>query len=657
MILRSCLLQLAVLSDPLLQVILGLSLAGTIMLVVLLMVFNDRRKSARKIDLLLLDQMTISLADLRTILRKPHLDTEALRRIVGFCNNAILGFTGATVISLPLLRERLRRLIHDDSIVRTAQEADMWSLSDATVAKLIESIAKSEGIDIIRTRTGDYVVVSYLKSRFHDDLQFQGRIDIKNEAQRLGAEQSDLIEMVYSWGWDIIEVSDDVLASTDWVRVLLERMILSKGRLNPEEAADIIGVSVDDLYRLLKRLDWKTITADDGELIPLHTVEDYLSDLLERNGIVNINEASAHFGLSRDSLFKILRNIDRQIIETRNGEAATLEHIRQQVDTSIRMSGWARPEDIADLLGVDQRLVVQILRSDEEYRRVADGRYISLRFFRDWLIDLTREQGVIPLDMIEKEWGLSRVDIRVLIKRFGIKTTTTTSGNLLSLQWARDKIIAKIESGKTVTPQYVAREFDVDIGVAVALIANIESSAYQTHDGRLVPERILREELRKRFVAKGVIDPEKEAHRLGLDVSVVERLIDSLAVDAVETSRGARVSIVGILKYIRKRLDDKGVADLVKVAESSGIDYTTLVSLLERRLLDTETLVDSAQCVVRSEWIKKVIEPLATTGQIPVTEFAKRYNIRRRAALHLLRVFLKGAYIKSRDIFIAVPST
>ncbi|MCF2136782.1 MAG: hypothetical protein K9W43_06005 [Candidatus Thorarchaeota archaeon] len=656
MTIRTCLLQLAALSDPFLQVVLGLALAGTIMLAVLFMVLNDRRKAARKIDLLLLDQMTVSLADLRTLLRKPRLDTGALRGIIGLCNDAILGFTGTTVVSAPLLRERLRRLIHDDSIVRTAQEADMWSLSDATVANLIEAIAKSEGIDIIRTRTGDYVVVSYLKSRFHDDLQFQGRIDIKNEAQRLGAEQSDLIEMVYSWGWDIIEVSDDVLASTDWVRVLLERMVLSEGRLNPEEAATAIGVSIDDLFRLLKRLDWKTITATDGGLIPLHTVEEYLSDRIERNGIVDLNEASEHFGLSHDSLLKILRNIDRQIIETTSGEAVTLDYIRRQVDASIRMSGWAHPEDIADLLGIDPRLVVQVLRSEEEYRRVADGRYISLRFFRDWLLDLINDQGIIPLDLIEKEWGLSRVDVRVLIKRFGIKTTTTTSGDLLSLQWARDRINAKIESGESVSPEYVAREFNVEIGVAVALIANVESSAYQTHDGRLVPERILREDLRKRFIAKGVIDPEKEAHRLGLDVSVVERLVDSLAVDAVETNHGARVSIAGILKYIRKRLDDNGVADLAKVAESSGIDYKTLVSLLERRLLDTETLVDAAQCVVRTDWVKKVIEPLASTGQIPVTEFAKKYNIRRRAALHLLRVFLKGAYIKSRDLFIAVPS-
>ncbi len=648
--------QFGIALDQLFAVILGLLIVMLIISSSILVVLRDRRRSAGIIDQLLLDQMTISLVDLRDVLQKPRLDRASLRSIVRSCENALLGFTGTTVISYPLLRARLRQSIHDDTIIRTAHEADMWGLSDATISDLVESTASDEGVDVLRTKTGDYVVVTSLKGRLYDDLRFQGHINIANEAQRLSVDQSHLLELVYSWGWDVIEVSDEVVASTDWVRVILERMVISQGFLSPMDAAERIGIGTDDLRRLLKRLDWAVITTEDGDLIPLHIVEEYLRDKLERDNVIDVPAAAAHFKLSPEVLVKTLKQIDRQIIETTRGEVVTLDYVRKQVDASIRISGRIHPSEVAELIGVDSRLVVQILHSNEEYRRVPDGSYVSLQFFREWLLGRIKEDGIIQLDEVESEWGIPSVDLRVLLKRFGIKTTPTVSGDLLSLQWARDQIRTKLKAGLVVSPEDVAREFGVEPGVAVALIANTESDAYQTRDGRLVPESILRDKLRERFVERGTIDPEQEAHRLGLDVSLVERLIDSLTVDSVEARSGTRVSIAGILTYTRKRLEDNGVADLAKIAQTSGVDYETLVSLMERRLADTEDLVDAAQCIVRLDWVESVLKPLAASGQIHVNEFAKKHDLRRSAALHILRAYLKGAYIKSRDIFIAVES-
>lgn len=647
------LLQPPFTNDWLVQVIVGLILFLFVSALIAGVVIRDRRRSAKILDVSLLDSEMLSLADIRTLLRKPRLDPMSLKKITAHCRNALLGFAGNVVISIPLLRLKLRRALYEDSVVKTAEVADRWRLPDSTIALLIESIAEEESLDIIRTKTGDYLVITPLKSRFHDDLEFQGIINVKNEAQRLGVDHSALSEIIYSWGWDLIPISEDAIASADWVRVTLNRMVMQSGYLDAEKAASRLGISVHDLQGLLRRLDWNVYTTDDQRIIPIHVIEELIRERLERNGVVDLTAESILNGIPHDIILKVARQVDRQIIETSRGELVTIDYIRRQVEASTSISGWTRPENEADILGVDSRLIKRILHSDA-YRKVADGRYISIRAFRDWLLSEIKTKGVLRMEIVEREWGLSRIEFMALLKRLEIKVTPTRSGDYLSLPWARDKIKSILETGRSVSPEDLVSEFDIEEGVATALLAKIETAAFQTRDGRLVPEDTLRAEIRQRFLEKGSIDPTKEARRLGIGLAEVERIIDSLALDVVESRGGTRISILGILKYVKNHLEKYGVADLLQVSKSSGVDYETIESIVARRLTDKETIVDSAQCIVRDEWVRSVVKPAAESGKIRVTEFAKKHNIRRSAALHILRNFLRGAYIPSKDTFIVV---
>ncbi|RLI61102.1 MAG: hypothetical protein DRO93_05190 [Candidatus Thorarchaeota archaeon] len=640
--------------NQLLAMLLGVGMAILVGGLVVGWSVRERRRITRLLDELLLETPIITLTEIANKLGMKRVDHGLIMRAAKGSRNGVLDFTRTAVVSIPLLRARLRRLLHDESVIHTLTECDYWGIPESLMGTFIESVAQEEGLDVILTTDGNYVVVPELKERMRDVLDLQGRIEALSEAQRLGVDPDALIHLVTGWGWDLVDIGSGTLYSASWLRLTLERMVARDGAIDLQSAAERIGATPADVERILRYFDWPVLKTHDGRLLPLHLVEERLAELLETKGVVDLRAEADRMGIKSSELMKVLRRRRRQLVESDHGEVFTLDYIRKRIYDDVALQGWIDPRQEAKALGVSRHIIEQILGQDKSFRRTGDKRYISLRRFRSWLLEEIKHEGLIRTARVEKEWGLSGVDLALLLKQFGLKTTPTRDGNYLSLAWARHRIRQMVESGRVVTPSEIAKKFSVEEGIAAALIASVEADALQTRDGSLVPESVVRRQLRKRLDEKGVVNPEEYAKELGIDVSDVIRALQSAGLECVETRDGRLFSVVTLVSLVRRTLGKHGVCDLRLLADRLHLSTDELVRAVHSHIQDREELVGPVECIVDLSWVERVQRTARESGRIQVSEFARRHRIRRRAALGLLRRYVRGAYISSLDSYVAL---
>ena len=204
----------------------------------------------------------------------------------------------------------------------------------------------------------------------------------------------------------------------------------------------------------------------------------------------------------------------------------------------------------------------------------------------------------------------------------------------------------------------IMREFDVDEGTAVALLATVEADALLTRDGRLLPESRLRRELVQRLRNGVVVALDALAEEFGVDVSEMYRIAEavSASVPILRLRDNSIASVGALLAMVRRDLQRVGVCDLLALSRRIGADYDSLETILRKHLSEHELLVSPGECVVTKEWVEHLRKTAEEQGRVRVTETAKEFGVRRRAMLHILRRHLRGAYVRSADMFLVVPS-
>ncbi|MHA1811861.1 MAG: hypothetical protein ACTSYX_00345 [Candidatus Thorarchaeota archaeon] len=642
--------------DQLLAMLLGLGMAILIASLVIGWSVRERRRITRLLDRLLLETPIITFTEITNRLGMKRVDRGLILRAAKSSRNGVLNFTRSAVVSVPLLRARLRRLLHDESVIHTLTECDYWGIPESLMGTFIESVAQEESLDVIPTTDGNYVVVPELKERMRDVLDLQGRIEALSEAQRLGVDPDALVHLITGWGWDLVDIGSGTLYSASWLRLTLERMVARDGAIDLQSAAERLGATPKEVERILRYFDWPVLKTHDGRLLPLHLVEERLADLLESKGFVDLRAEADRMGVKSSELMKVLRRRRRQLVESEHGEVFTLDYIRKRIYDDIALQGWVDSRQEAETLGVSKHIIEQILGQDKSFRRAGDKRYVSLNRFRSWLLEEIKQGGLVRTDRVERKWGLSSVDLALLLKRFGLKTTTTRDGDYLSLAWARHRIRQMVESGRVVTPSEIADKFFVEEGIAAALVASVEADALQARDGSLIPESVVRRQLRKRLDEKGVVDPEEYAKELGIDVSDVIRALQSAGLECIETRDGRLFSVVTLVSLVRRTLTEHGVCDLRLLANRLHMGTDELIGAVQPHFRGREELLSAAECVVDLNWAESLRRTAHESGRLQVSEFARRYRIRRRAALEILRRYVKGAYISSLDSYVTFKS-
>ena len=613
-----------------------------------------RNRVVLALDNLLQSRMTVQLSELGQELGRKPMDKSTTLAIVKKTKNAIMSYLGTTVVSYPLLSKRLRTSLSESGVVHVVDECNRWGLIDGDISRLVEEISKVEGLDVVLTRDGDYILVPGLKERLRDTLGLNGRIDVAAEAQSMKVDPEELGRLIQSWGWGLIESQDGSLFSSRWLRSVLERTVEKTGYLEVKAEAARLLLSVEDIADTVKALGWTMLETLDGRLVPYHQIEQELSDRIDAQGFIDLEVEATRFKINTSKVLAILRSRGYRLAASRDRSAVvmTLDHIQERLADDVELTGWVSPEQEATLIGVDVRLVEETLRDRPGMRKERDGRYVSIDSLKRWLVQEAQDKGIVRLEETERLWGLSSLELRVLMKESGLRTVITKSGDYLSVAHARRRILSEIKGGNRVDATMLAKDLGVDTGTAEALMSHIEGDALTTSDGSLVSMASLRDEFQRSFASTGVLEPSREASSRALDISEVRQLITLMGLQTLETTSGKIVDIAWVVGRMKQALTLRGVFDLEALAEQLELEYAKLADAVEKQLGANEIVVDPAGVVVNSKWIHVLREYASEKESIQVASFAKDRGLRQSAALHLLRRYVGGVYKSRQDVFV-----
>ncbi|MHA1903520.1 MAG: hypothetical protein ACXADL_08180 [Candidatus Thorarchaeota archaeon] len=633
------------------------ALVGALLLLILpvsILIAWVRRTRARQVEdleVLLLRNISYTIAELSESLSRRPMDKSTILRIVDRANNAILNFSGSGVVSSDLLGQRLRKQLIENSVVHVDKASNRWDLTASQIGSLIDRISREESLDVVTTKDGDYILIPELKERIRDAFQIHGRVDINSEAQRLRVNPSELIRLVDQWGWKTFPTSDGSLIFLRWLRTALENMVERMGFLESSMVSERLHLTNVDSMRAMKVFNWSMITTIDGRLIPAHLLEQELAERLSSDGYLEIESEEQRLKVDSKKLIEISKRLGLDAIVTTDNTVMTMDYLRERILDDLELTGMITPRDEAELLGISSRRVTLILSEEEGLHKTRLGRFIRLSALRRWLLEEVKQEGAIKMEHVTRDWGLTNVELLELMKKFGLGTITSRSGDFLSIALIRQKIRSDIASGVVVDKEALAKELDLSAGYAEAILSQIEVDALLTKSGSLVPITIISEELAGEHERTGVLDPGKEAISRGLDISDIERLIESLNLKSLRNSSGRLISVAALVRQMRHALATIGIYDLKEASRKSRIPYVSLTNELESHTEDNEIVVDSAGAVVNMLWIKLLKEYASENEAIKVTAFAKTKGIRRDRLLALLRRFLKGAYVSRSDTF------
>jgi hypothetical protein len=317
----------------------------------------------------------------------------------------------------------------------------------------------------------------------------------------------------------------------------------------------------------------------------------------------------------------------------------------------MQLSGWVSPEQEGEVLGVDKNTVEDILKGQPGLRKGRDGRFVSLESFQRWLLQEAEETGVIRVNAAETQWGLSPLELQLLMKDSGLSTVITQSGDYLSTSFVRRKVQSDLSEGVRVEPSVLARDLGIDSRTVEGIMGQVKVDGLVSEDGSLVPMSLLRKNLQQAFASTGIVDLVREGRTQKLDVSDLRRIVAGLGIHTLETATSKLVDASWIINGLRQSLKLKGVFDLARLASTLELDYVTVAEVVEKKLGANEMLVDPAGVVVNSDWVADLRQYSSVTDMIPVTQLATEMGLSPESVLHLLKRYVGGLYNSQTDSF------
>ena len=614
-----------------------------------------KRVRERQIGMLnsyLSTHFSISIAELSKMLDKRTLDRSTVLSLARASEYAVLSYAGARVVSYPLMFERIKKLLTDNAVIHVQRLASQWDVSETVIKDIVLEISERDSLDVVLTKDGDYLLVPDFKARMKDNLELHGRLDLDNESQRMRVSKDELVRLVKTWNWKLIESADGLLLSLEWLKGVLERSVERDGYLDPEVLAKRFGLNKLDIQRGIKSFRWLTVSTTDGRFIPQHILSKLLKQKLEAEGILDLEEESERIKVGSDELKRIMKGHTASYLITSDNTVVAISYLRERLIDDVSLLGVIRPEDSAASLGVSISNVRAILENEGSLRKTEGGRYISVPKFRDWMFDNIRSSGTISAKEALEDWGIRTFELAAFLKRFGIRTITTKNDNYLSLSWLRRWILERLSRGLEVTPSIILKRVSITEKEAEVYIHKFAADALMTTEGGLFPTSKVKSDVNRIFTESGVFDIQQYASENKLDASDVEAISDKLVGNAIKTSEGRYLSSETILTPLKWKLSQDGFYDLLQSAKNLNIDQDTMIRVVESAISKNENLVQEAGAIVTDSWVGELKEYAKSRGYIQVTMTAKEWNIRRNAFMALLRRYLKGAYISRSDSYV-----
>ncbi|MHA2424698.1 MAG: hypothetical protein ACXAEF_07910 [Candidatus Thorarchaeota archaeon] len=632
-----------------------LALSFTLLLVGGYIRWSIRRRNriVAEIDRILFSKISLSLTELIEFADAGWVDTRSLLGVIGRSEYAILSFSKTSVVSAPLLSERLKETLVNNSVIRVDKEAIRWDVAPAKIRSLVEEVSERQSLDVLATTNGDFLLVPDLKERIRDSLELQGRADIVSEAQRLHVDVDELIRLVQTWGWYVWQSSAGLIYSVRWLLSTLERNVGKRGYLDIELESERLDLTEKDILTVVRLYKWDFTESGDGKLYPSHILQEQMLDRLEQVGFLDVNEESMKLKIPTETLIQLLTKTGLTVITTSDGSIMTLDQLRSHLLDDLELAGIIRPQEAAQRIGIDVGLAERVMKNHPGIRKSVDGRYISYRAMRSYILDEVQRTGRVNTTEFKKTWTINRVELAAILKRFGLRVLLTKAGNYLSVSWVRRKVRTTLETGGIVEPESIADEHDTDLGVIEAIISGIETDTILDNDGNMVSRASLFIELENMLHQSGTIDPENLASEHGFDIADINRVIRPLRPAAFVANSETLVSKTWLTNQVKDGLKLKGLYNLKETCDSLDLEFNEISKALEERLDDEERIVDVCGVIISSRWHELLNRVIKESGRITVSEFANTQGLPMRQAVCLLRNLLKGVYVSGNDTFFA----
>ncbi|TFG09577.1 hypothetical protein EU538_04610 [Candidatus Thorarchaeota archaeon] len=608
---------------------------------------KTRAEQVRRLDNMLEYQPSISLLKLSTNLDNRGLDRSTMISLVNRSSNGILSFVGSNVISRPIFSQKLREHLMDSRFVDVPRVAIDWGLTEDVVEKTLREIAARESLDIVFTTEGCCIHLPEFKANLRDTLRLHGRLDISSEASRMGVDLEELLNLIRGWGWDLMETTTGLVISIEWLRSQLEQSLAHNHSFDINEEAVRLDIRPEDIQCAIRLFDWKILETNEGRLMTEAHLRDLLEERLEQAGELDLQEEASQLGIDTGRVRNALLQ-HGSIVETDDGNLTNFNQIRRRVQDDLELMGQLQAETEAKSLGVDAKLVEQVLKQIPDARQVKDGRFISIVSFKRWAHEQAKQKCLLSTDNMRDEWGVSTVDIHALLKRVGISTVTTKDGDFCSIASCEREIRKQIAEGNEVDVSWLEVRFRLGKGYAQAILAGTEADAILSSDGQLIPRATLEAQIKQRLESEGHIEPGQFCNESGIPRADFDWMIRHLTSPLLEARDDRILDAQRIVSKVRNALARRGVLDIRLLSDSLRVEYMDLFILLDSHLEDGEVLSDSLGIILREELVAELQE---LRGAFRVSGLARKYELSRSLMLKLLRRFTKGRYLPDRDLF------
>jgi hypothetical protein len=645
------LLQAPLLDNSFWPLLLALAIFAAVTGGYLRWIIHRRNVAIEQIDRLMLGQISISLTEVISKLDLRRVDRKTLLGLVRRATYGLLSFSKTSVVSSPLLSSKLKEDLKNNSIIHVDKEAIRWDLAPSAIADLVTKASEQEGLDTLLTKDGDILLVPDLKDRIKESLELQGRVDIVAEAQRLRVDIDEIVKLVKSWGWYVWQSSTGAMYSVKWLLGTLERSVARQGYLDLDSESTRLDLAPEDILSVVRLYNWNFVEAYDGRIIPEHALQTELLTQLDKLGSINLVDEASRHKMSTEALSQVLRKLGLTLITTTDGSIMTLEQLRQELVDDVELAGIISGSEVAQRVGIEPGLADRVLANHAGIRKAKDGKYISYKAIRSWILDEVQRSGTINVEVFMKRWTLNRIELAALLKRFGFHTVLTKSGNYLSTTWVARKIGESLNNGESIDPEGAAQKYDVDVRAIESIISTSRTDTLVDGKGRMISRSSLRKELELQFHKSGILRPYEIAAERGLDITDIEKTIQPLRGSAFETWENELVDKTWYVRKVRDDLKKLGFFDLDASCEKLQLNLDEVSSEVQARLDADAQIVEGCEVVVSSDWVRLLRMHIQDAGHAKVAEFAKQRGLSSKTAICLLRELVQGIYLPSTDTY------
>ncbi|MGY5853489.1 MAG: hypothetical protein RTU92_08000, partial [Candidatus Thorarchaeota archaeon] len=159
------LLQFTLLEDPLVVLIVAILLCAAIVAGIYSWAVRVRERQVSMLDSMLQSSFSLSVAEIAETLDKRQLDRSTIRGLIKRSENGVLSFGGTRVLSYPLMYLRVREMLTEEAILHVQRISSRWDISESVIGEIVDELSSKEGLDVVLTKDGDYLLVPDLKGR------------------------------------------------------------------------------------------------------------------------------------------------------------------------------------------------------------------------------------------------------------------------------------------------------------------------------------------------------------------------------------------------------------------------------------------------------------------------------------------------------------